>query len=423
VTAAVQPAEGADAIRPGRRALTNFVSLAAGQVVGGVLNLATLTLLANRLQPATYGRVCFAEATLTYFVVLANFGLDVVGIRRVAQRPGGERDSVRVLASLRLAMAVGAFALLCILAAVLDVPAQTRQLVILYGATLLAVAVSLEWLFQGIQRMHWCGAALVLREAAFLGLCALLVRGKEQVLIVPLCYLASRALAAILLASVFALRLGWPTLGVDGREWRRLLSEAAPIGLSQGIGMAIYVLGTLVLGLHDRSAEVGVLNAATRPLMAFYLLASAFSSAVFPSLAAAFAKAPAQLPGLVAAAARWAWLGGLAVAFGATALGGWAIGALYPDGAYGASAGVFRLFGWAVAGASVNGIYSKALLACNGQRAFLLVVSVQLGTALLTTLALAPGLGAAGAALGMVLGEAVGVPGYYACFRWASRRG
>lgn len=422
MTSPIQPAGGADPIRPGRRAFTNFVSLAAGQVVGGVLNLATLTLLANRLQPVAYGRICFAEATLTWFLVLANFGLDVVGIRRVAQRPGGERDAVRQLAGLRLVMAVAAFVLLCVLAAILDVPAQTRQLAVLYGLTLLAVAVSLEWLFQGVQRMHWCGAALVLREGTFLALCALTVRGPEQVLLVPLCYLASRAIVALLLASVFALRFGWPSLGADRAEWRRLLGEAAPIGLSQGIGMAIYVLGTLVLGLHDRSAEVGILNAATRPLMAFYLLASAYSSAIFPSLAAAFAKAPDRLAGLVSASARVVWLGGLGAAVGATALGGWAIALLYPDGAYGASVGVFRLFGWAVAAAAVNGVYSKALLASNGQRAFLVVVSAQLGVALVTTLALAPWMGAMGAAAGIVAGEAIGVPGYYACLRWMWRR-
>lgn len=405
-----------------RRMTTNFILLAAGQVGAGLLSLAVLRLLATRLAPEGFGRACFAESMLIYFIVLANLGLDMLGIREVARRPEAGGEYVRRVNSLRLVLAVAASAVLAASALVMPVDATTQRLVLLYALTLLPLGVSLEWFFQGVQQMQFCGLFLVVREGVLVGLVWFLVRGPGDILLVPVCYGASRVAAVAFLWIVYLRRHGPIRLTMSGLQWRELARDALPIGLSQFAGVAIYPMATTLLGFMAGNVAVGEYNAATRPLLFLLILGGAYATAVFPVAAGLFDHDRARLGGFVRIAAGRAIVAALAVGVGGTLLGAWVVEVLYPGGQYAECVPAFIVFSWAVAAAIVNGVYSKALLACNGQRAYLVVVVFQFLVCFGVTVALIPRLGALGAAIATCAAETAGLAAYWRAYRAALRK-
>lgn len=414
-----EPSETAGSV-PGRLTL-NFAALAAGQAAAGVLALAALTTLAARLEPEGFGRTCFAEAVLTYFILVANMGLDTLGVREVARQPGMAGEYVRRIGSLRLGLAMFGCLVLVVAALVLPVDGTTQRLILLYSLALLPLGISLEWLFQGMQRMQYCGLFLVLREGLFVGLVYAFVRGPGDILLTPVFYGLSRVAAVAFLWGVYLKRHGALRLTAAGLKWGELLRDSLPIGLSQFIGLAIYPLATTLLGFMAGNVAVGEYNAATRPLLFLLILGGAYSMAVFPAAAGLFGRDHSQLEGFVRVAGGRAIAAALAVGIGGTLLGGWAVGLLYPGGQYASCVPVFAVFSWAVAAAIVNGVYSKALLACNGQRAYLVVVIFQFLVCFGVNAVLIPRLGALGAAIATCAAEVAGLTGYWRAYRVALR--
>ncbi len=416
-----ETASNPDADEKPERVTRNFATLAACQAAAGLLALLSLRILATRLGPEGFGRACFAEAMLAYFILLSNMGLDTLGIREVARRGGEAADYVRQISLVRLALSLAGCAALAGAGLVMPVDGTTRGLIALYGLALLPLALSLEWLFQGTQQMQFSGLFLIVREGVFVGLVATFIRGPGDVLLVPAFYGVSRSAAVLLLWGVYVRRFGcgWRP-GATG--WAVLLRESWPIGLSQFIGLAMYPLGTTLLGLISGPAAVGEYNAATRPLFFVLMLGGAYSMAVYPAAAGLYDRDRAGLAAFVRRAGWRSASVAAAVGAGGTLLSGPVIELLYPGGAYARTAAVFGVFSWAVGAALVNGVYSKALLACHGQRAYLVVAIFQFLVCCGVSAALIPRFGALGAAAAVGAAEVAGLAGYGRAYRLASRR-
>lgn len=404
------------------RVMRSFLILAAAQGVAGLLYLGALTLLANRLHPDAFGQVCFAEAAVAYLIVLSAMGLDFLGTRQVARHRGRETEYVTHVSSLRLFLAALAYLLLAIIVLLSGVAPTIRYLLLLYGLALFPLALSLEWLFQSTQQMQFCALFVVLREAIFAFAVLLFVRDPARMLLVPVLYLIARSAAVATLLTIFIRRFGRIRLTVDQPVWTRMLRHSVPIGLSQLLAAAIYLVGTTLLGTLSADREVGFYGAAARPLLFVLVLVGAYGAAVYPVVSSLYVTSPAAFARLVGGSAWLSSCAGVAVALGGWSLAGWIIGLLYPGGAYAASVPVFKVLAVAVGIGVVTTTYSRALLACDGQNRYLVVVALQLTACVVACLMLVPAHGALGAALGSLAAEIAGLCGCVVVYRDALRR-
>jgi O-antigen/teichoic acid export membrane protein len=82
---------GSEASRPTRgsaeRIGRNFLLLGVGKAGNLLLSFFVVTWLARKLRPEGFGLISFALALLSYFVVLAQGGLQLLGVREVARQP------------------------------------------------------------------------------------------------------------------------------------------------------------------------------------------------------------------------------------------------------------------------------------------------------------------------------------------------
>jgi len=118
------------------------------------------------------------------FTTIVDAGLGVIGVRRVAQRPGELATvafQIRVARSVLTLIAVPimvAFALLATKSAL------SVGLVLLFAASILTVPWRQEWLFQATERMTEAAIAQLVRAGVFAALVFALVGGSEQLIVV-----------------------------------------------------------------------------------------------------------------------------------------------------------------------------------------------------------------------------------------------
>src|SRR6266566_8775342 len=151
----------------GARVLANFSSLAVARMAGAVLEFVAQIVVARAWGPAAFGTVVFGRAAANYFGIVADPGLSMIGMRRVAERPmEGGREwwqfmKARAFTSSLAALSMSAFALFL-------APRTAQSTVLAYVLLIIPFGLSFEWLFKGLERMWVVALVRVLRAAVFL---------------------------------------------------------------------------------------------------------------------------------------------------------------------------------------------------------------------------------------------------------------
>lgn len=147
----------------------NVTSLYGVQFANYLFPLITIPYLTRVLGPAMWGLVAFAQAFGAYLAVGIGYGFDLSATREAAKN----RDSKTELANL-LAGVMGAKLLLAAVAVALAlliepwVPLFRRHPIFLWAAVFWAVtqAFSMGWYYQGIEKMRFIAAVVVIARAA-----------------------------------------------------------------------------------------------------------------------------------------------------------------------------------------------------------------------------------------------------------------
>jgi O-antigen/teichoic acid export membrane protein len=383
------------------RLVQGILFLSGGEMAAKLFCFFAFTRIGRLLGPERYGSLEFVLALIVFFTLPADSGLGSYGAREIAR---GRYPAPRLLvglATLRLLLALGSYAVL--MATVLALPAQIGVLLSIYGLGLLLMPLQLQWLFQGRARMHWVAAASVVRYGVFAGLIFFCLRTDTTVVRIGIfeciSLLASSALC------VFAARSDlWATIA----EWppRRAdllghLSSSWPIGLSQICWAALWYLVTVFLGLWVVDDSLGQFTASHRMVMALHTFVWMYFYNLLPAICRTAAAPGKDMEGLLdSSLAFTSWAGGLAallVTLLANDIADLAYGAAFrPAGP------LLAVLIWAVPLALVGGHYRCALIACDHERLEFRCNAVGAVVAVVLGVLLIPLHGALSAALALV---------------------
>ena len=297
--------------------LRSFLVLSGGQLVARSLTFLLTVHLTRALGAAGFGIVVFATATLSYAILVVDFGFGVLGPLEAARRPQRIPRLAGTLLVLRGLLALLGFVLLALFLELAPVPDLARVVALLYGLALLASALDLSWVFLGVLPMRPVALADIFSAALILVSAWSLVRTPEDVVRMPWIFLGGQLAQAAFLAISFALRFGRPRLALDRALLRELIPEALPLLGSAALGQLLNNFDVVLLGVWLGTSSAGVYGAAYRFVQFLGLLALSYFRALRPPLARA------SLQGLQSAQP---WLGrsyeiSTALAFGA-AVGG-----------------------------------------------------------------------------------------------------
>jgi len=395
-----------------QRIIKNTVSLLCSGVISQFFGFVVVIYLARVLGPDSFGKISFAIAFLAFVSLLANLGMPLWGTKEIAADQSKIASITANIVSLRLVLSIAGFIVLIGISLVLNKSSDINALLLLYGLGLFPMALYLDWVFQGIEKMEIIGVGRIAIALTNIGLILLLVHGPQQLLWIPVINALSGLLGAVLLLIIFQRQKGAFALRYDRDATRRIIKQSLPLGISMILIQIIWYLDTILLGFMRSTAEVGIYNAAYR-LVLFVIVGGAFYfDAIFPVVANYYKTSHSAILKLLSYTARMVAALAIPMGVGCTLLAR-PILQLFYGPRYADSTVALQILIWVAVLIYFNMIYARAMWACNQQQAYLKIVAGQALLNVVMNVVCIPWLGIAGAALSKVAAELAGLFFYY----------
>ena len=383
----------------------NIAWITAGDIFARMLNFLAFIYLARTLGVAAYGVVELAIALLTYFQMIADFGIEQWAIRSVAQ--GNHLpDLVSRIVPLRLVMAGASFLLLLILLPFIPDVAGLEKMLILFGLTLFAQALNLKWTSLGKERMPRVAVGLILGQVVFSLAIFIFIRGATSIFWVPIIRLASEISMAVYFCWEFILANDWKAIKFRLAKSSIIVRDAAPLGISNGLGLMGYNLDTILIGYLMSALAVGWYSAAYKPVTILLSFSAAYYSGLFPALSRQFKENTPVYRELVNQSLHLTALFALPAGIGLYFLADPVIMLIYGD-KYRASIPALQILCWSLTIVILRGNFRQALTAAGAQRLDLIAAGIAITINLSLNFALIPRYGINGAAAATLISELV----------------
>lgn len=371
----------------------NFLSLFLSNVIGQLFILLGFVTIATRLGPEGFGKFSFAQVVGLYFLYLADFGLQTLGTRAIAQARDEIPARVRDITMLRIVLALGSFALLVVFVLFSGKPADAQFLMLVFGLAVFPSAILFEWVFQGVEQMEYVGVGRVLKGLVFAALVYFFVQDSNHLTWAAAYYVLGICVAAVVLLGVYVKKFRTTWRGTSKAELMKILPAAVPLAAGSFITQINYNFGTIALGLFLTDEIVGLFSASYKIVLFIWAFAVvAASNAVLPLLARSYGESRQDFNDSLRRLLRLFILVALPVGIGGTVLAAKIIGLLYaPEYLEGVI--VFQLSIWTVVFVMYRVVFENALIASSSQRGYLMGYILAGSLTVVGNLALVPILG------------------------------
>ncbi len=253
-----------------KRPLRNLIALLAGDLGSRIIGFLITAYLARVLDTAGFGLINIGFSVLGYLMLLGTPGIHLIETRNAAASESSRPDRVRAILSLRAVLA----ALLIVGTAMATLPLEsfTRMVVLLSSASLLPLALSLDWFFHGKEQFGVLSSAKVL-SALFYGVVVfLLVHGPDDLLWVPMAFALGNAAASVFFLSRYRMQFGAIRLAWEPAVWKGILRSNVPVGLSVFLAQSTVNFPPIVVGWLVSTADAGLFSAALKVVFVLLML-------------------------------------------------------------------------------------------------------------------------------------------------------
>ena len=410
--------EEANIESPQARIARSFLALASGDALARIIAFGASVVVARRLGAELYGTVVFATAVLLYFQNIAQCGIDLLGVRHIAEDEARIRDTAPAILAVRTGVSIVLAALLAA-GALAWLEAPDGPVLALYALTLLAIGPNAKWIFLGLERAQPVAVTRSAGEACLLLVVVAPVHEAGDLTTVPVAQAVGDGLATV--AMLYWLRRSGfrmaPALRQLREQWpevRRVFVRAAPLVANVLLGLTIYNSDLLFLRLFADRETVGYYGAAYQLVSFLNNLAMAYSLSLLPALTRVAADV-ARRDAMVSDSMAQVLALGLPVAVGGALLADQIIALVFGE-AFTASAAPLALLVFCIPFIVVKEVHLISLIVHEREGTVMRMTAIAVLVNLVLNLALIPRFGMLGAAAATVTTEAAraAIAGYYA---------
>ena len=349
-----------------------------------------------------YGVVALAAGVVLYLAQLADFGIEALGVREVAQDPRGITDSAPSILTTRLLIA-GCVILIALPIAVLGLPQPEGTLIAVYTLTLLPIAASTKWIHLGLESARPVGLARTVGELVMVVLVVGLVRESGDIGSVPLAQFAGESTLALVLLALLIRRGYHLPVRWDWSRVRSVFRRARPLVFHALLGLVIFNSDLVFLRVFRDLASVGHYAAGYTVISFLLNLGVAYGTALLPTLTRLSARTTAERS-LYHVAQAHVFAAGLPIAFGGAVLAGPLMVTVFGMG-YVPAAAALQILIWSIPIALFRTVAIVALIARNRHDQVLRTITSATVMNLGLNLLLIPPIGIIGAAWATVATE------------------
>jgi len=393
-------------ISVGIRLIKNFLSLMVGNIISKLLTFLGFVIIARNLGPENFGKINFAQAISTYFLIFTHLGLTTFGTREIANNRDKSAIYVNEIISLRLILTVLSFILLTVFSFIIKFPADTRTLIILFGLSLFPLAMYLDWCFKGLENMEFIGMSEIFKAVFLYIFLIIFIKKSEDTGLVPYIFFISALLGSILLFIIYLVKFDKIKLIGNMNTWRVLTKAALPLGLSFMMIQIYYQAGTVILGFFKGDAAVGWYNAAYKIILFIIGFAGLFIESIFPIIARFYGKSKQNLNKFSNLITKLTASIAIPMGVAGVILTPQIITLFYgPD--YHNCIIILRTFFCTAVIILISMTFGNSLIACSGEKKYLIGVFIGALTNIIVNLLLIPYFNYVGAAIAMFVTETI----------------
>lgn len=258
--------------------------MASGDSLARVIAFAGGVYVARQLGAELYGIVSFATAVLLYFAHTTECGMDLLGLRDVAEDESRAATLAPAILTARLFVALILIVVVSTLALAF-LPRAEALILSLYTLTLLAVAPNPKWIHLGLGDPKPVALGRTVGEVCFLTLVLTRVRDGGDLTAVPLAQATGDALGVVLMLHLLRRRHGLRILPkVDWAAVKPVFARAWPLVANVLLGLTIYNSDLIFLRVFRGRETVGHYNSAYQLISFLQNVATAFSWSLLPQL-------------------------------------------------------------------------------------------------------------------------------------------
>jgi O-antigen/teichoic acid export membrane protein len=405
----------AESIGTARRILRNFSSLVFANLFDTLLRFIAYIYLARALGSEGFGMTAFAYSTWFFFASISDFGLRMFGIREVAKKKYSVKKYFSNIISLKIGFSIVAFIGMCLFLLVINQEAVVKQMILIYGISLLFNTLLIDWVFLGREEMHYVAMAIIIRGSLACLLLISVVKGMNQILLVPAIESLSFFSATLFLIIMYRVKIGPIKLRIDIPFWKEILPQSFPFGISLIMIRVHSLCGIILLGLMDTNDAVGLLRSAIMIPNLLNFLGLIYMDSIFPVVSRFFISAKDKLKKLLAYSIKLSISIGLPISVGGTYMASSIIPMFFGQ-EYEEAILAFQILIWMPFLVYVGIIYRNSLAACNQQKYYSLILTFRVLAAVVLSVVLIPKFSGIGVAVALVISEVINLSLSYFLF-------
>lgn len=263
----------------------NIIANLISQVSGILVPLITFPYVSRVLKPEGLGRVNFAEAVASYFVMVAALGIPVYGVRESAKLRDDKAALSTLAAELFMLNTIMTAGALAAFGVFLVFSRKANADPVLFGVCAIPILVTplgFNWLFGGLEEYIYITLRGLVIRILVVAAVFLFIRTQEDYRVYAL--LASLNTAGVGLVNIAFVRKHISVRRVDRKKldmWRHL--KPVLLVFSLGSIVSIYTsVNKVMLGYLANDSEVGLYAAADRVIKAVVLLVTSTGLVLLP---------------------------------------------------------------------------------------------------------------------------------------------
>jgi PST family polysaccharide transporter len=251
----------------------NFASLAVLQAATYILPLITVPYLVRVLGVELFGLVSFAQAVIQYFIILVDFGFNFSATRDIAANRDNPDKIARIYSGALIVkfvlLALG-FVILYFLTQIVSRFGQDPAVFLVTYGLVVGGTLFPVWFFQGMERMKYSTALVLMARVIFVVLIFVLVRTAEDYLLVPALNAAGMIVAGLASLWIVRVRFGVRFTVPPWVELKQQVRDSFQFFVATLSSSVSASFNSLMLGLFTTNEIVGLYAAAEKLFNALY---------------------------------------------------------------------------------------------------------------------------------------------------------
>ncbi|WP_455638540.1 oligosaccharide flippase family protein [Parabacteroides sp.] len=266
----------------------NTTYLSILEILKMVMPFVALPYLISTVGPDKYGLVVFAQAVISYFVIIVNFGLDVSAVKNVSiNRNNNEKLSEVVSSVLLIKLCLFFFSFFILLLLLLCVK-QFRANYLLFLLSFMSCLSEIlfpAWFYQGIEKMKYITLIRFSSIFFYTVTVFIFIKGQSDYLLIPLLqslgWILSGAISFFML-----IRIEKISLFIPGFESvKKYFVESIPFFISRVSVVVNSNMAKTACGIFFSMHEVAAFDLAQKIAMTALIPLQMLNQAVFPHIA------------------------------------------------------------------------------------------------------------------------------------------